>query len=339
MKTAGLGAALAGALVAQLACAGAPPSRRPPPDVTWPAPPAAARVRLAAIHPDADAPPPRRSFWRTVLEVVAGLDRRADRARALVRPFGLAVEPDGAAVVADPDAQRVVRIAPSGALAELRCPGAPWGAPMAVARADDGTLYVADAAAATVVRWSAGRCTALGAGAFERPTGVAAAGDRLYVVDPPRHELVALSLGGEVIARWGGRGDGDGRLSFPTGVAVARDGTVLVVDALNFRIARFSREGRWLGSFGARGETGGDLARPKAIAVAEDGILYVSDAQRGQVLVFGPAGTFEAALGEPGEEAGRFVLPAGVAAAAGRLYVADSQNRRVQVFEILGGPR
>jgi DNA-binding beta-propeller fold protein YncE len=86
-----------------------------------------------------------------------------------------------------------------------------------------------------------------------------------------------------------------------------------------------------------RGEDGDAFARPKAVATDAAGRVYVSDAQRGQILVFGPGGAFEDALGEPGEDAGRFVLPAGVAVADGRLWVADSQNRRVQVFELLGG--
>jgi sugar lactone lactonase YvrE len=339
MTSAALRATVACALLASAACTGAPPVRRALPEVAWPEPPAAPRVRLAAVHPDPEAPPAKRSFWRAALEVVAGLDRRADGSATFVRPFGVAVEPGGSLVVTDPDAQRVVRIAPSGALSDLGCRKAAWGAPLGVARAADGTLYVADGAAATIVRWTPGGCAVLGAGAFERPAGVAVGGNRLYVVDTPRHEVVVLSLSGEVMARWGGRGDGQGRLSFPTGVAVAPDGAILVVDALNFRVARFSPEGRWLGSFGARGDTGGDLARPKAIAADEDGVLYVSDAQRGQVLVFSAAGAFDAALGEPGEEAGRFVLPAGVGAASGKLYVADSQNHRVQVFDILGGPR
>lgn len=50
--------------------------------------------------------------------MVAGISEE-ERRDQLVRPFGLAAAPDGALLVADPDARRVLRVAPDGAVAEL----------------------------------------------------------------------------------------------------------------------------------------------------------------------------------------------------------------------------
>jgi len=331
---------LPGVLLAFLAvaCAHGPTPRRPLLAVSWPGPPLAPRVRLAALLPDPDAPAPRRSLWRAALDLVAGTDPD-DRPDAwLVRPFGIAAAPGGAAFVADPDAAAVLRLDPTGAISRLTCPSRKWGAPMAVALGEAGALLVADAGTAEIVIVAPDRtCRAIGAGALERPTGVAAGAGRVLAVDPPRHQVVVFSPAGEVVARWGARGAGDGQLNFPTAIARAPDGAgFLVVDALNFRIARFSADGAWLGSFGAPGEEGAGFARPKSVAVDETGRIYVSDAQRDLVLVFAADGAFEYALGERGSEPGAFSHPAGVAVAAGRLYVADSHNRRIQVFEILG---
>jgi DNA-binding beta-propeller fold protein YncE len=287
--------------------------------------------------PDPDAPPPPRSFWRAAFEVLTGVDEASKREDLLVRPFGVALGRDGAALVADPDGRRVLRVDASGAATPLACPSRAWAAPIAVAQGPDGTVWVADAGAAVVIRWTPGGCAVLGEGQLERPAGIAVGAERLYVVDTPRHELVVLSMSGEVLGRWGGPGDEDGSLAYPTGVAVASDGTVLVVDALHFRVARFAPDGRWIAAFGSRGDTGGELARPKAVATDERGVIYVSDAQRGTVLAFAPDGTFAYAVGDDGEEPGRFSLPAGVAVGHGKLYVADSQNHRVQVFELVGG--
>ena len=66
------------------------------------------------------------------------------------------------------------------------------------------------------------------------------------------------------------------------------------------------------------------------------GRVYVSAAERDQVLRFAPDGAFQVALGAGGADPGRFGAPSGLAVAGGRLYVADSQNRRIQVFAILG---
>jgi DNA-binding beta-propeller fold protein YncE len=318
-------------------CAHAPP-RAPPAEVFWPAPPDAPRVRLAAEYPDPDAPPPKRSWWRVALDAVAGVsdeDRR--REGQLARPFGVAVL--GAdVVVADPDAPGVVRYRADRTVAQVGCRELEWAAPMAVAAAPDGALWVADGAAGVIVRVAPdGGCRALGAGILERPTGLALDGDRLLVTDPPRHQVVALSLDGRELGRWGSLGEGDGELHFPSAIARARDGSFLVVDALNFRVARFGPDGAWRGAFGFAGDGGGAFSRPKGIAVDEAGRLYVTDAQRDAVLVFDADGSFDVALGATGTERGRLALPAGVAVTGGRIFVADSHNHRVQVFEILGG--
>lgn len=329
---------LALAVASAAGCAHATP-RPPPPEVFWPAPPEAPRVRLAAEYPDPDAPPPRRPWWRVVLDVVAGVsdeDRR--REGALARPFGVAVLPGGDVVVADPDAPAVVRYRTDRTVAQVGCRDLEWAAPMAVAAGAAGDLWVADGAAGVVVRVGAdGACRALGAGILERPTGIVVDGERLLVTDPPRHQVVILSLGGRELGRWGSLGEGDGELHFPSAIARARDGSFLVVDALNFRVARFGPDGGWRGAFGFAGDGGGAFSRPKAVAVDGEGRVYVTDAQRDLVLVFAADGTFDVALGATGTERGRLALPAGVAVAGGRIYVADSHNHRVQVFEILGG--
>jgi sugar lactone lactonase YvrE len=318
-----------------LACAHRPAASPARADVVWPEPPAPARVRLVAIVPDPGAPLPSRSWWRALVDVVAGVDRKKERAELLARPFGIAVV-DGALVVADPDRPAVVRIDPNGRSTELTCRDGEWVAPMGVAAAD-GALFVADGGAAAIVRWTPAGCTALATGQLERPTGIAILAGRLYVVDPPRHQVVVMTTEGEVLSRWGARGEGPGQLNFPTGVALTPDGSVLVVDALNFRIARFSADGTWAGSFGARGDTGAELARPKAVAADGRGRVYVTDAQRDLVLVYAADGTFEYSLGASGTEPGRLALPAGVAVSSDRIYVCDSHNARVQVFEIIGG--
>jgi sugar lactone lactonase YvrE len=321
------------------ACAHAPAAPTPPAEVIWPAPPDRPRVRLAAEFPDPSAPPPRRSRFRAFIDFVAGVSR-ADRAAAgrLARPFGVAALPDGSFLVADPDLPAVLRVDGRGTAAPIACAGREWDSPMAVASAADGAVLVADGGSGQIVRVSAdGKCGGLGAGLLERPTGIAAAPDRIFVVDPPRHQVVVLSPEGRELARWGSLGDGDGQLHFPTAIARAPDGTLLVVDALNFRIARFASDGAWLGAFGAAGDAGAAFARPKGIAVDAAGTIYVSDAQRDVVLVFGADGSFECALGAAGSERGRLALPAGVAVGTGRLYVADSHNHRVQVFDMMGG--
>lgn len=314
-------------LLAVAACA--TPGPRPAPAVAWPAPPAAARVRLVASLPA----PAQASRWRRVLDAIIGLET-TPKEGALQRPFDVAIAPSGDVIVPDPDAGGVIRFHGNRG-SPITCRGREWNAPMAAAVTPDGALLVADAGAAEVVRVALdGACTAMGTGVLDRPTGVAADSQRIYVTDPPRHEVVIFSASG--IARVGRRGEGEGEFDFPTAAALAPDGTLLVVDALNFRVVRLSPGGAWLGSFGSPGDEDGAFARPKGIAVGDDGRVYVSDAQRDLVLVFRQDGSFEYSIGGTGTSPGWFTHPAGLAVAGGRLYVADSHNRRIQVFEILG---
>jgi len=241
-------------------------------------------------------------------------------------------------LVADPDRPGVFRVdIEAGRIAAIDCPNRSWQAPMALAAGPGRALFVADAGAGLIVAVpAAGTCREIGKGSLERPTGIAFAAGRLYVVDPPRHEVAAFSPEGAEVLRFGSRGEGAGQLNYPTAIAAQIDGTLLVVDALNFRVARFTADGTPLGNFGEPGEEDGQLARPKGIAVDGRGRIFVSDAQRDRVLVFDPAGAFSFSIGESGSGPGQLALPAGVAVEGDRLYVADSYNHRIQLYQLLG---
>ena len=53
--------------------------------------------------------------------------------------------------------------------------------------------------------------------------------------------------------------------------------------------------------------------------------------------IFDPKGRYLLAFGGQGGKAGNFWLPSGLFIARDRIYVADSYNQRVQVFQFLGG--
>lgn len=320
-------------VVAAAGCAHAPPKFQHP---AWPPPPLPTRVVYQGGFPDVRAVTAQRSFLRQAFEAIVGLDEaEAERAQKamLARPFGLAARA-GHLYVADPDGKQVLDVDwAQGTSVPVACPKA-WQSPMAVAVAPAGTLYVADAGAARVVRVENGACTELGEG-LQRPTGVAISGATLYVVDPPAHDVVALPLAGGPAARFGTRGEGEGELNFPTAIAARADGSLLVVDALNFRVVAYAPDGRVLSTFGAAGTAEGTFARPKAVAVDGKGRVYVSDAQYGVVLVFDAGGRYEFAFGGSGREPKSFSLPAGLAVQGTMLFVADAYHHRVERYELL----
>lgn len=318
----------------------APAAAQPQAEIVWPRPPAGGRARHVGSVTQARPAKPER-WWMRALRAIAGAPPAQKIPDALVRPFDAAMRGDGSFVVADADRPGVLEYARDGSFAaELTCASHAWSAPMSVALADDGAVWVADAAAGAVVRWTARECRVLRPEGLERPTGLAWSRGRVVVADPPAHRVVLLSEDGRVEARMGERGDAEGQLNFPTDVSAAADGSFFVVDALNFRIVHLGADGGWLGAFGAPGEQDAGLARPKGVDVdAASGLVYVSDAQRDVVLVFRPDGVLEYVLGESGADPGQLAHPAGVSIAGGRLVVANSVNRRAEIFELLGEHR
>jgi len=141
---------------------------------------------------------------------------------------------------------------------------------------------------------------------------------------------------GKLLAQWGAD-----RFAMPHGLSVDREDNVWLTDVALQQVFKFSHDGRLLLTLGERGVAGADAAhfnRPTKVAVAGDGSLYVSDGYRNtRVVKFGPDGKFLFQWGVKGSGPGQLDLPHGIALdAAGRVYVADRSNARVQVFDALG---
>ncbi len=255
--------------------------------------------------------------------------RGGRREPLFARPYGVAWD-GGDILVADPGSGRVLRIGAGGGLD--RSPREFLGSPTFVAACEAG-IVVSDPPAGRValldrklrlVRWLAE--------GLARPTGVACLGDRVYVVETAAHRLVQLT-GGKAVTVMGGRGNGPGQLNFPT--ALAADGrTLWVGDTLNFRLVQVDPvSGGVLQRFGTLGDTAGQMPRLKGVAVDARGRLWVTDALLDQVALYTRQGEYLMSIGRNGSAPGELAFPAGVAAAGdGRVVVADSFNRRLQVF-------
>ena len=319
--------------------AGGPPGEAEPPpvsrDVTrvWPLPPAEPRIKyLFGFRQPEDfglAP----SFFGRVWEVLVGKD-----VRGMVRPYGVAVQEDRVAVadpglrsvhVFDLDSETYERWSEAGNEA-LR-------SPVGVALGAD-RVFVADSERAQVLGLDEEGELLFAIEDAARPTGLAfdPAGRRLYVADTMGHRVLVYDEAGSPLFAFGRRGTGEGEFNYPTHLTL-RAGKLYVNDTMNFRVQVFGLDGGHILTFGRHGDASGDFAQPKGIGVDGEGHVYVADSLFDRVQVFGPDGSFLLAFGEPGREPGSFWLPAGMFVHGDRIYVADSYNQRIQVFEFLGG--
>ncbi len=182
-------------------------------------------------------------------------------------------------------------------------------------------------------------------GAF-RLRGVAIAGSKAFIADSDGGRLVVIDLA---------RGQ-DSTFTYipiapdrlyetipkppqPISVAVSPDGTLLVTDFANGRLWRVAQDGSLLGDFPDPKERDrSKLTEPAGVAVGGDEV-FVSDVADQQIKVYSMGGRFLRSFGEPGLRRGQFSFVNGLALGRdGNLYVADSNNRRVQVVDKQGAP-
>jgi DNA-binding beta-propeller fold protein YncE len=181
--------------------------------------------------------------------------------------------------------------------------------------------------------------------AMTRPTGIGIIGDRVYVTDFAYRTVRAYSLTGDFLFEFGGITDGKStRLDSPVHIAIGPDNTVWVTDRTLRGVYVFDEDGKFLRKFVPDGDPAFSWS-PLAITFAPNGDLFITDvgdSANHRVLAFGANGTLKAKWGSTAQitavtdSPGQFLFPNGLAVAGtgstALVYVADGNNRRVQVF-------
>jgi len=186
----------------------------------------------------------------------------------------------------------------------------------------------------------------------------------VYIADTTNHRILVLDPGGQQLRTFGRLGGGEGQLNEPSGVSVDSDGNVYVADTWNARIVKFGADGRYLATWGRGttpfGEPFNDPATgqmvqryatdnkddpeanarnplgffgPRNVLVRNDRV-YIADTGNKRIVVTDRDGNFLEQFGNLGSTPGQMHEPIGLGMdEQGRLYVGDTWNGRIQVFQ------
>lgn len=205
------------------------------------------------------------------------------------------------------------------------------GAPLAMRFDINGNIWLTNITSHFINKFSTqGNLLAQFSGNFSLPSGLAfdSAGS-IWISDRMHHKIKRYNQTGTMLSSFGTHGSDPGKLDRPLGVAFFKD-RVYISDSRNKRISVFDTAGVFVQTIG---DSAG-LILPFALAVDTTGYLFVTDAFGDQVLEFDPYGNQVYRIDSI------FDTPSGIAISPGAeiLYVADTKNKRVLAFDIIGEP-
>ncbi len=160
--------------------------------------------------------------------------------------------------------------------------------------------------------------------------------DNVWVFNRGKRPVMQFDKNGKLLQSWD-----EAPIKSSHGIRVGPDGNIWTVDVAGHTLLTFTPQGRIVQVIGAPGQQPGTMEskdvfnRPTGLAFGPGGEFYVSDGYaNSRVVKFGRDGIYLKQWGKNGKGDSEFQIVHDVAVdSKGRVYVADRENHRVQVFD------
>lgn len=313
--------------------------------ITWPNPPAVARIRYTTWY---SSDKEKRNLKGNVQKKNSWMDRLAGTQTneevfsmpfQLNQPYGIAVDSKGNVYTADHKVGAIFIFNPDTRDVELIKNGvhAHFVRIIGLAMDDNDRLFVSDPGLRHVLIFNKDhKAEDIITDGLAEPSGMAVDTQNrlLYVADIELDQVLVYDADTlKLLRKIGTTGHKHelttpGDFGKPAAVAVDKEGNLYVADTLNNRVEIFDADGGFISTFGKNGDGPGYFARPKGIAVDNDGHIWVADGMQDRVQVFTKEGQLLIAFGGHGLLPGQF---------QGLVDIAIDKQDRVFTTEIYPG--
>ena len=166
---------------------------------------------------------------------------------------------------------------------------------------------------------------------LKEPRSLAVTKDgHIVIAEHTAHCVSVFDRDGHKLRSFGHQGSGQSKLSYPRGVALCSDNSVLVT--ADHCVKKYSLDGKFMASVGTQGSGRLEFNAPRGIT-AKNKKVYVCDAGNNRIQVLNEDLTYHSSFGSKGSGPRQLQFPVNIAIdSSGKIFVAEYSNHRIQVF-------
>ena len=164
---------------------------------------------------------------------------------------------------------------------------------------------------------------------FKAPLSTYVFDNKIYVADTDNSRIMIYDYNGKYLSQFGKKTGTPGSMAAPAAVMVLNN-EIYVVDIAQAIVIVYDMQGKYKRILGNL-----QFIKPVSIAYANER-YYILDTGAMGVNILDKNGKLIKFFGKQGDKPGEFYCPDGLDVRDNKLYVADSNNNRIQVFDLDG---